>query len=68
MIPSAPRPTDCMERASICPGALGAFARREFADSVACSITSHGTPGFSDRMRSRVKADSNHESGSLGSG
>ena len=66
--PSAPRATDCMLSAAICPGAFGAFVGRQLRAFVACSMSSQPVPGFSDRMRSRCMAASRKLSGSFGSG
>ena len=41
-----------------CPARLPGFGGRQLTASVACSISSHGTPGLSERIRSRWNAAS----------
>ncbi|BDZ65345.1 hypothetical protein GCM10025877_22830 [Agromyces mangrovi Wang et al. 2018] len=67
-MPSAPRPTHWYDQARICPGALGALRARQFTALGACSMSSHGLPPPSERMRSRTIAAYAGERGSAGSG
>ena len=68
MMPSAPRAIDWAVSAASAPGGLPGLAGRQLTASVACSIRSHGTPGFSERMRSRWNAASRTRFGFVGSG
>lgn len=67
-MPSAPRATACMLCAASWPGAFGALVGRQFTAFEACSMSAHGVPGLSERMRSPWNAPSRKLSGSFGSG
>ena len=67
-MPSAPRATDWYDQARICPGAFAAFCARQLTALGDCSMSSHGAPPPSDRMRSRTIDAYAGDSGSAGSG
>ena len=55
---SAPRATCCSESRVIWPGALARLCGCQFTDPVECSISIHGSPPASPRVRSAAKASS----------
>ena len=67
-IASPPRATACRLSARYCPGALGTLTVRQLTALGACSISTHGRPPPTERVRSQVMAESRCASGSAGSG
>ena len=65
---SAPRATCWSDQRRYAPPDLGGLTLRQLMAETACSISSHGWPSPSDRMRSAPAAPSTWERGSARSG
>ncbi len=65
---SAPRATACRLSARYCPGAFGTLTARQLTALGACSISSHGRPPPTERVRSQAMAEATYASASAGSG